>query len=173
MKYLVCFFVSVLAGLAMSQNAAAQTVVLDWNPSVSANVAGYNVYYGTNSGNYIYEVDAGDATSVTLSNLICGATYYFAATAYDTNGDESPFSAEVSFIEPGAFCISAPDPTTGAPSLTFPVVPGHWYEVQATSDLQNWTSIWETDVETNNVWTEFDDADAANYSQRFYRLVTH
>jgi hypothetical protein len=173
MKYWFYLFMLVLASSVMTESTRAQNAVLQWDPCQSTNAVGYNVYYGTASGDYTCEVDAGDATSITLSNLTCGATYYFAATTYDDLGDESPLSAEVCFIVPGAFSISGPDPATGLPALNFPVVPGHWYEVQATTDLQNWTSIWESDVMTNNVWTVYEDPDAGAYSQRFYRLVTH
>lgn len=158
--------------MAVSENAWADGLVLDWDASISPAVAGYNVYYGTNSGNYIYKLDAGNSTTLTVSNLVCGETYYFVATAYDTTGNESAFSGEISFIVPGAFCI-APFNGGSPGALSFPVVPGYWYEIQATTDLQNWTSIWQSDVMTTNVWTQFIDPDAVSYAQRFYRLVTH
>lgn len=173
MTYRLLFLMMIVASLVMTKVAQAKDVVLQWNPSTSANVAGYNLYYGTTSGNYAFKVDAGNATSITLSNLTCGATYYFAASAYDDQGEESLLSPEISFIVPGALSMSGPDPVTGLPALNFPVAPGHWYEVQATTDLQNWTSIWESDIVTNNVWTVFQDTNAAAYTQRFYRVVAH
>jgi hypothetical protein len=176
MKYLSrLLFVALL--FAAAGKACADSIVLNWNASTSANVAGYNVYYGTNSGNYIYKLDAGNSTSTTISNLSCGVTYYFAATAYDGNGDESGLCPEVSFVVPGILCIaqgSSAGGSTGNPAtLTFPVAPGHWYEVQATTDLQNWTSIWQSDVMVSNVWTQFTDPAAASFASRFYRLVAH
>lgn len=168
-----CRFLLLLAlTVATSENTWADGLVLDWDASVSTDVAGYNVYYGTNSGNYIYKLDAGNVTSITISNLVCGGTYYFAATAYDSNGNESALSAEISFIVPGAFCI-APYAAGNPGALSFPVAPGHSYEIQATTDLQNWTSIWQSDVMTTNTWTQFIDPDAPSYTQRFYRLVTY
>ncbi|MGA2247651.1 MAG: fibronectin type III domain-containing protein [Verrucomicrobiota bacterium] len=158
---------------AAIEKAHADCLILDWNASTSMNVAGYNVYYGTNSGNYLYKIDAGNAMSVTVSNLSYGVTYYFAATAYDANGDESPFSPEVSFIVPGALYISPAGSAGGPLSLSFPVAPGHWYEIQATTDLEDWTSIWQSDVMTTNAWAQFTDPDTASFAQRFYRLVLH
>ncbi|MEW6214947.1 MAG: MopE-related protein [Nitrospirota bacterium] len=56
---------------------------------------GYKVYYGTASGNYSEVVNVGRVTSHTINNLTNGATYYFAATAYDIAGNESEYSNEV------------------------------------------------------------------------------
>src|SRR5205085_1574440 len=39
--------------------------------------------------------EAGGSTTLTVSNLAEGVTYYFTSTDYDTNGFESIFSAEV------------------------------------------------------------------------------
>src|SRR5262249_1759364 len=41
-------------------------------------------------------------TSTTISGLAPGATYFFAATAYDSLGVESPFSNEISYLVPTA-----------------------------------------------------------------------
>lgn len=166
--------------LASLVSAVARSVELDWNASSSPDVAGYNVYYGTTSGNYSHKVDAGNAVSVTISNLNAGATYFFAATAYDTNGNESAYSSEVSFIVPGLLTMSrgaaALTQSLGlpaAPVMQFPVEPGHWYEVQATTDFHTWTTIWQTGVAVSNVWLQFSDPDARLFQSRFYRLVLH
>jgi hypothetical protein len=59
-----------------------------------ADLAGYHVYYGTASKLYREMVDVGNAETYTISNLVPG-TYYFAVTAYDTAGNETDFSEEV------------------------------------------------------------------------------
>ena len=41
------------------------------------------IYYGLLSDQYSYNVDVGNQTNYTLSNLKEGKTYYFAAKAYD------------------------------------------------------------------------------------------
>jgi hypothetical protein len=167
------FLLVMLACLAGVEKARSNNIILDWNASASPNVAGYNVYYGTTSGIYSYKVDAGNITSVTISNLTSGVTYYFAATAYDANGDESQFSSEVSFTAAGALTMTIGASPGSPQTIQFPATPGHWYEIQATTDLQNWSSIWQSDVATSNTMTQFTDPDAGLFSSRFYRLVMH
>ena len=42
-------------------------------------------------------VDIGDETSCTISGLYLGVTYHFAVTAYDSEGKESDYSAEITY----------------------------------------------------------------------------
>ncbi len=79
---------------------AIGSVTLAWNASTNPIVAGYNVYYGCACGTYTNKICAGNATNATISGLVQGATYYFAATTYTASGVESPFSSEVSFWVP-------------------------------------------------------------------------
>jgi hypothetical protein len=69
-------------------------VTLSWDPSESFGVVGYDVYYGAGSQDYTNSVSAGNVTTVTVSNLVQGVKYFFAATALDGSGDESDFSNE-------------------------------------------------------------------------------
>jgi len=164
---------ALFAVLAGPSRAAARNLALSWNPSTDSDVAGYNIYYGTSAGNYTNKVTVGNTTTATVSNLIAGATYYFTATAYNSAGVESDFSNETSFIVPGTLKLTPGVNVGDAPLIRFPVEPGHWYEVQATSDLQSWTTISQTDVATANEWVQYSDPDAAAFSSRFYRLVMH
>jgi hypothetical protein len=76
---------------------AAGTVTLAWDASPGTNViANYKVYYGVASRTYTNSVSAGTSLTASISNLVAGATYYFAATATDTSGLESDYSTEVS-----------------------------------------------------------------------------
>jgi hypothetical protein len=75
---------------------ATGSVTLAWNASTDPTVTGYNIYYGGASGSYTNEICAGNATNATISGLVEGTTYYFAATTYAASGVESPFSSEVS-----------------------------------------------------------------------------
>jgi len=77
----------------------AGVVTLAWDPSSGTNViANYRVYYGTTSGSYTNSVSAGTSLTVSVSNLVQGVRYYFAATAEDSYGLESDFSTEVSAL---------------------------------------------------------------------------
>src|SRR5881397_2262341 len=102
---------TVLCSLAPALSSAAQ-VTLAWDPNTETDLAGYKLYYGTSSGSYPSSVDVGNLTSYTLSGLIEGRTYYFAATAYDLNVNESGFSNEVSKaiadVTPPTVSITAP-----------------------------------------------------------------
>ena len=64
-------------------------------------IAGFRIYYGTESGNYsdTISIDDHSATQVMLAGIPSG-TYYTVMTVVDTDGRESSFSApeiEVTF----------------------------------------------------------------------------
>ena len=69
-----------------------------WDAVPSAEVVGYIVYYGTESGNYTHTIDVASATSAFIPDLIPGTSNFCAVTAYDAGRLESDFSDEVSFI---------------------------------------------------------------------------
>ncbi len=95
---IVCFLCCLFFGEISLQ--ATQNVTLAWNPSTDSTVAGYKIYYGSASGNYTNVVDVGNVTNATISGLVEGVTYYFAATCYNSSGIQSPFSNEVSYTVP-------------------------------------------------------------------------
>jgi hypothetical protein len=157
-------------------SAAAQvtsSVTLAWDPNPSPEVAGYRLYEGLVSGVYTTVIDVGDSTSVTASNLICGATYYFAVTDYDNNGLESPFSSEISYTVPPTpvpvtmQLLNSPQPQQMQISATAPA--GYLYNVEATSDLANWDVIGSALADANGLLQYMDPA--ATNAMRFYRLV--
>ncbi len=83
-------------------SSVAANVTLMWNPSPDPIVAGYDIYFGGASGVYTNAIDAGTNTSLTISNLTVGATYYFASTTYSAAGAVSAFSSEVAYIVPAS-----------------------------------------------------------------------
>jgi hypothetical protein len=88
--------------LVWSGGLNAQSVTLAWDASPSASIAGYRVYYGTNSRAYGFVTNAGLVLTqrVTLPHP---GRWFFAATAYDANGLESDYSNEVQWeAKPGA-----------------------------------------------------------------------
>lgn len=79
----------------MSQTT--NSVTLKWTRPSSDEIAGYYVYYGTESGvyDYVETIEGAHITHVTLDELFAG-TYYFAVTAYTLDGEESSaYSNEV------------------------------------------------------------------------------
>lgn len=71
----------------------APTTNIDGTPLTD--LAGYKIYYGTSSGYYTKSADVGNFTGAVISNLSQG-TWYFTVTAYDSSGNESTRSNEVS-----------------------------------------------------------------------------
>jgi hypothetical protein len=84
--------------------ATVGNVTLNWTPPTQnvdntplTNLAGYDIHYGTASGQYTQTIainNPGIATYV-VSNLSPG-TYYFTVAAVNSQGTESPLSSEVS-----------------------------------------------------------------------------
>jgi fibronectin type 3 domain-containing protein len=104
-----------LAMLCSAQTNSTASVTLAWDPAPTSYVGtnsdgsgftnywaitNYSVYYGMASATYTNHVLAATNLTVSVSNLVRGATYYFAATATDTNGLESAYSQEVSCKTP-------------------------------------------------------------------------
>jgi len=159
--------------LALCLNArAGQSILLGWDPDTNA-VAGYAVHYGSVSQNYSARLDVGTNTEANFSNLQPGATNYFAVTAYDANGVESGYSTEVAYIVPGVIRFRPPAKAGDPVTLQFPVAAGHWYQVQATSDMHTWSIICSTSMMTSNCWNAFQDPKSKAFRSRFYRLILH
>jgi hypothetical protein len=80
---------------------ANSNVTLSWNPNIQASLAGYALYYGTASQNYTTRLPVSPlVTSNIVQNLQSGQTYYFAVTATNLAGQQSPYSSEVAITIP-------------------------------------------------------------------------
>lgn len=90
---LLLFVVFIIAPI----NIWAKQLVFD--PSPDVRVIGYKVYYGQ-STDFSEIVDLGQNTYYNLPELVKGATYYFAATAYDEFNNESVFSEILEYQVP-------------------------------------------------------------------------
>ncbi|MEO5657789.1 MAG: fibronectin type III domain-containing protein [Nitrospiria bacterium] len=81
--------------LLYTHQVSAADAILSWDPNPETDLGGYKVYYGTASGAYGAPLTVGNTTTSTVGGLGPG-TYYFSVTAYNTSGNESGFSNEVS-----------------------------------------------------------------------------
>src|SRR5262249_53300082 len=114
----VLLFITALFLAAFSASAqGTANVTLSWTMT-DTNATDYHIYWGTASGSYTNDVDAGDASNVTISNLVVGTTYYFVADDSDSNGDVSAPSAEVAF--------TVPPPNPPSVTLTSPGSSAHF-----------------------------------------------
>ena len=110
-----------------SAAAMAGQVSLAWDSNTESNLAGYNLYYKVGSPGAPYEgsgLEQGDShiaiplenlsdrnnPNFTLSGLPAGETFYLVITAYNSDGNESLFSNEISYqtaVATETFTISA------------------------------------------------------------------
>ena len=147
------------------------SVVLTWSPSLDTNVIGYNLYYGGASGNYTNLIHVGNVTNATVTGLSAGATYFFAATAYDLLAEQSIFSNEAIYLVPAA--PASPQISIAPAGMMLLMLMGpsdQTYEIQATQDFFVWTTIGTVTVGVQGS-LDFTDTNAANCSQRFYRTL--
>jgi hypothetical protein len=96
-SYNVGLWAFALLYVSLSSIASAVPVTFAWDAVSDSSVAGYKIYYGYTSGQYSFSEDVGLKTRASLSDLDQQMVYYIAATAYDTSGNESPFSNEVTY----------------------------------------------------------------------------
>ncbi|MBI2303319.1 MAG: carboxypeptidase regulatory-like domain-containing protein [Chloroflexi bacterium] len=105
----------------LSATPRTSALALSWNANPEGDVAGYRVYWDTDSGfPYANVITVGNTTAYTLTSLTNGIIYYVAVTAYDTTGDESWYSGEVSALPA--------TPTPGA-------ITGRVYEVNGSTPI--------------------------------------
>ena len=112
MKFLFAFLAATFVLVSSAKLASASSLTIGWDPNSEPDLQGYILLWGTVSGDYTNEIDVHDVTLTTVSKLTAGVKYYFAVKAYNTAGEESLPSAEVS-----AIAQSTPPPTP-TPSAT-------------------------------------------------------
>ena len=90
-------------GGSTASGAGTGTATLKWSaPTTNADgsqltdLAGFKIYYGTESGSYPQTIDVGNVITYQVVNLPKGTTYYFIITAYNNAGVESDPSNEAS-----------------------------------------------------------------------------
>ena len=82
---------------AQSSAVGSHEVTLNWNPSISPGVQGYNVYRGSISGGPYAKVNSSVVTVTTYrdSTVQPGQTYFYVVTSIDLSDVESLYSNEV------------------------------------------------------------------------------
>ncbi len=111
-KYFILLSLIMAAAILYPVQLLAVSIEVSWNANTETDLAGYKVYYGTQSGTYASTLNTGKTTTATIDNLQTGKTYYVTMSAYDTSGNESEKSAEVSIS------IPVPDTTPPTGSIT-------------------------------------------------------
>lgn len=88
------------ASESLAGTGTAPAVSLTWLPSTSQ-VSGYNVYRGTKPGAYSkINTTLDPTTAYTDSRVASRTTYYYAATAVDSSGQESTYSSAIEVVVP-------------------------------------------------------------------------
>lgn len=73
------------------------SAIVSWDPNKDPDLDGYRIYWGIHSRAYFSAVTT-KRNYDTIRGLYGGTRYYFAVTAFDTAGNESAYSDEVSII---------------------------------------------------------------------------
>jgi hypothetical protein len=79
--------------------SSTNKATLTWLANKESDLAGYRIYVGTSSGTYDFPgspFTVGKITAYTVTNLQQKTTYFFAISAFDLAGNESPLSNEAS-----------------------------------------------------------------------------
>src|SRR5215510_4837521 len=99
--------------------ALAGQVDLAWDtPDDAPTPAGYLLYTWQEPTEVPQRVDVGLQTTYTLTGLADGATYAFAVTAYDAEGNESDYSNMVTVTMPTGPTLVSPPPASLLPGPT-------------------------------------------------------
>jgi hypothetical protein len=170
---LAAFAAILLTSCASLSAKASQSVSISWDAAADASAKGYIVYAGKSGTNYTAQMDVGTNTSVTFTGMTEGTTNYFAVSAYNAANIVSAPSSAITYIVPGKLSMKTKSAPTSAAALTFATAPGHYYQVQASTDMINWTTVYQTATATNNATVEYDDPQASSMSKRYYRLLMH
>lgn len=160
----------------------SSSVSLEWNANPESDVAGYKVYFGTESQNYTAVINVVGATKTELPAVSLGSTYYLAVSAYNAAGAESPRSAELKVtaeVPTGVVdtSMSFSAPGQGQLQWRYPKsnVPGaDKFTVYASEDLQTWNpagTVSATDsTSSDGDWLYFNFPYAADKPQMFFKV---
>jgi uncharacterized protein YodC (DUF2158 family) len=103
-----------IVSLAWASAANAATLTAAWDASPGQDVAGYILYWGTQSGGQNQSFDVGNHLSAQVTGLSNGTRYYLVVRAYSSTGALSDPSTEAS----GVTATGAPLPSIICPVAT-------------------------------------------------------
>jgi hypothetical protein len=116
------FWTTLVGTLAvLFQSSLLQAATLSWDANNEPDLAGYKLFYGeTNSAPK--QVDVGISTSRDCGDLLPGHSYYFYVKAYNSLGQESDSSEQISYTVPIATLPlpGQPPAISFIPDLTIP-----------------------------------------------------
>lgn len=96
----ICIVLILIGVMAIEAAAATSTVTFAWDAVTATDLAGYRLYQSTTPG--VYNKATGKVCDVLKPTTTCtvagvaDGTYYWVATAYDTAGNESVYSNQIS-----------------------------------------------------------------------------
>ena len=87
---------------ALTGNCALHSAALTWTASTSANVVGYNLYRATQAGGPYTKLTSSPVAGTSYVDITvqAGQTYYYVATAVDSNHNESGYSNQATATVP-------------------------------------------------------------------------
>lgn len=95
-RYLPVWLLVVFGSLAFGGTAESGTVTLAWSANPESNIGGYILHYGASPQAYSANVNVGNVTQYAFAEPVAGAVYFFALQAYNTSGQLSPLSNQIS-----------------------------------------------------------------------------
>jgi chitinase len=115
-KMLLNAVLAAIISLGLSTGSEASTVSLQWDPNSEPGVSGYKVCYSADPSTLEWSrpVNAHQQATATISGLDPDKAYRFAVKAYNSAGQESPFSniVPVAELSPPTVAITSPENAT-------------------------------------------------------------
>ena len=159
--------------LAMLGSTRGAGVTFGWTANTDP-VAGYKIHYGPASRTYNQVFDARTATSGTVSNLLAGNRYFFALTAYNSQGLESDYSTELTYFVPtnvgpsGPFRLTIGLTPSRQRRLTLTGPTNRNYSIETGTNLSAWVNLGTVSVGTSGSASLVDTNPPAQ-PRRYYR----
>ena len=144
--------------------AAAHSVGLSWDASSSHNIIGYNVYRGPTANGPFNKINTSLDTTTTYTDTTVqsGETYFYAATAVDSQNEESDYSNIGEAVIPAGGSgsentlynfIGGSDPKTPYAGLIFDKA-GNLYGTSEVGGTNNQGTVFEMTPNSNGSWSE-------------------